>query len=176
MDLPLPVTYLSILLVLLGGASFFVIRQVLKTRRTEVRMAKLQQKVTKDKGSAQDHYELASILLDKKLYSQAIAQLQKALKASDLEDGEPKALVSNALGFAYAAQEQFDLAIRQYKDALKQQPDYLTALNNLGFAYERKQLIPQALEIYEQVLALAPDNATARKRSESLRKRIAAPA
>jgi tetratricopeptide (TPR) repeat protein len=168
----LPVVYLSVLLILLAGAAYFVVRQVLRTRRVESTFSRLQNKLSKEKGTAQEHYELAGILLDKKLYSQAIAQLQKALKSKDLDGAENIAVIQNALGYAYAAQEQFDLAIRQYKDAIEQKPDYVTALNNLGFAYERKQLIAQAVESYEAALKLDPKNSTAKRRSESLKKRL----
>lgn len=168
----LPVLYLGVLVVLLGGASWFLIRQILRTRRTEMRLSRLQTKLMQGKGAAQEHYELGGILLDKRLYSQAIAQFQKALKAKDLEGGENAALIHNALGFTYAAQEQFDLAIKQYKEALSLLPDYPTALNNIGFAYEKKQLIPQALESYSEALRLEPNNTTAKRRAASLRKRL----
>lgn len=168
----LPVVYLSTLLSVLAIAAFFLFRQILKTRRIESTFTRLQTKLNKEKGSAQEYYELGGILLDKKLYSQAIAQFQKALKAKDLEGAENIALIYNALGYAYAAQEQYDLAIRQYKDALEQQPGYVTALNNLGFAYEKKQLTSQALESYEAALKCNPKNSTAKRRSESLRKRL----
>lgn len=171
-DRLLPLIYLSILVILLAGASWFVIRQILKTRRTEMTLANLQKKLTQGKGTAQEHYALGSILLDKRLYSQAIAQFQKALKAKDLEPGENAAIIYNALGFSYAAQEQFDLAIKQYKEALDQFSNYSTAFNNLGFAYEKKQLTAQALEAYEEALRVDPKNATARRRAESLRKRL----
>jgi Putative Zn-dependent protease, contains TPR repeats len=105
------------------------------------------------------------------VYAQAITLFQKALKAEDLVEPD-SALVYNALGFAYFAQEQYDLAIRQYKEALKIEPNYITALNNIGHAYERKQLTAQALEAYEQVLELDPKNATAKRRADSLRKRL----
>jgi tetratricopeptide (TPR) repeat protein len=132
----------------------------------------LQNKLSKEKGTAQEYYELGGILLDKKLYSQAIAQFQKAMQAKDLQGSENIALLYNALGYAYAAQEQYDLAIRQYKEALQQKPNYAIALNNLGFSYEKKQLIAQALEAYEESLKYAPKNATAKRRAESLRKRL----
>ncbi|NJO77053.1 MAG: tetratricopeptide repeat protein [Cyanobacteria bacterium RM1_2_2] len=172
MDDKLLITYLSILVGLLAVASWFVVRQILRTRRTETTLSRLQNKLNQEKGSAKEHYELGSILLDKRLYSQAISQFQKALKAKDLEGAENVALVYNALGFTYAAQEQYDLAIRQYKEALQQLPEYPTALNNLGFAYEKKQLITQALEAYESALSFEPKNATAKRRAESLRKRL----
>jgi tetratricopeptide (TPR) repeat protein len=168
----LPVIYLSILVGLLSVASWFLFRQILKSRRTEGTLKRLQTKLSQGKGTAQEHYELGGIFLDKRLYSQAIGQFQKALKSKDLEDGENGALIYNALGFAYAAQEQYDLAIKQYKEALERRPNYPTALNNLGFAYEKKQLTVQALESYDRALSIDPKNATAKRRSESLRKRL----
>jgi tetratricopeptide (TPR) repeat protein len=166
----LPLTYLIVLTVLLGISTIVILRQVLKTRSTEMTLRDLQRRLGKDPGTAAEYYELGSILLTKKLYSQAIAQMQKALKAKDLEAGVPTAMIYNALGYSYAAQEQYDLAIRQYKEALEQAPDYVIALNNLGFAYERKQLAGPALETYEQALKTDPNNKTAMKRAEKLRK------
>lgn len=171
-DSLLPVIYLGILVVLLSAAGWFLFRQILRTRRTEGTLAKLQRKLSNGKGTAQEYYELGGILLDKRLYSQAIVQFQKALKAKDLEGVENTALIYNALGFSYAAQEQFDLAIRQYKEALELMPEYPTALNNLGFSYEKKQLVNQALEVYEQALKIDPKNTTAKRRADSLRKRL----
>lgn len=172
MDDKLLITYLSILVGLLAVASWFVVRQILRTRRTETTLSRLQNKLNQEKGTAKEYYELGSILLDKRLYSQAINQFQKALKSKDLQGAENIALVYNALGFTYAAQEQYDLAVRQYKEALEQLPDYPTALNNLGFVYEKKQLIAQALESYDLALTLDPKNGTAKRRAESLRKRL----
>lgn len=171
MNATFPILYLSLLLALLSVAGFVVFRQILKTRKIESTLSKLQAKLTKEKGTAQEYYELGSIYLDKKIFAQAIALFQKALKAEDLEEAD-SARIYNALGFAYFAQEQYDLAIRQYKEALKAQPSYVTALNNLGHAYERKQLMAPALEAYDQVLAADPQNATAKRRAESLRKRF----
>ena len=167
------VVYLGILLVLLSVAAFFVVRQVWVTRRVEVTLSDLQTKLSQQKGSALEYYELGSLLLDKKLFSQASTYLKKALKDLPDDEVENSVLVHNALGYAYFAQEQFDLAIRQYNEALKIRPDYVTALNNLAHSYERKQLMPQALETYEKSLAAEPTNATAQRRAESLRKRLA---
>ena len=138
MDSSLPVIYLSVLLALLGGAAWFILRQIWQTRRIESSLSRLESKLSKDKGTAQEYYELGSIYLDKKLFAQATTLFQKALKAKDIDSEENIAVIYNALGYAYFGQENYDIAIRQYKEALKLRPDYVTALNNLGHAYERK--------------------------------------
>lgn len=166
--------YLTMLIVLLGVAAILVIRQAYKTRRIEGTLNRLQNKLTKEKGTAQEHYELGSLMLDKKLYAQAIIQLKQALKLLNGEDSDKGALIYNALGFAYFAQEQYDLAIRHYKEALQIAPNYVTSLNNLGHSYERKQLINQAIEAYEAVLKYEPDNKVAKRRNDSLKKRVSA--
>ena len=171
MESYLPIAYISGLLGLLAIAAVTVFRQVLKTQKIEKALSRLQGKLSKEKGTAQEYYELGSILLDKRIYVQAIAQFQKAIKAETLE-GLELAAVYNALGFTYFSQEQYDLALRNYKEALKLAPDYVTALNNLGHAYERKQLAAPALEIYDQALAIEPNNPTAKRRAEALRKRL----
>jgi hypothetical protein len=101
-NVSLPQVYLGILVVLLAIACFAVLRQVFRTRRTEMDLRNLQRKLGGKKGNAQDHYELGSILLGKKLYSQAITEFRKGLKSEDLEPGIPTALIYNALGYGYA--------------------------------------------------------------------------
>ena len=171
MDNSLPVIYLSLLLLILGAAGVVILRQVIKTRKVEGKLSKLERKLKEERGKVGDYYELGSIYLEKKLYAQAVILFQKALKAADAEE-ENLAPVYNALGFAYFSQEQYDIAIRQYKEALKQEPGYVTAFNNLGHVYERKKLTAQALETYEEALKYAPENETSKRRAESLRKRF----
>ncbi|MGL5063091.1 MAG: tetratricopeptide repeat protein [Microcoleus sp.] len=173
MDSNLPVVYLSVLLGILATAAWFILRQIFTTRKLEGSLARLESKLTQEKGTSQEYYELGSIYLDKKLYGQAIVLFQKALKCKDLEGDENTAIVYNALGYAHFGQEQYDIAIRNYKEALKLLPQYVTCLNNLGHAYERKKLTAQALEIYEESLTYEPENTTAKRRVESLRKRVA---
>ena len=172
MDQPLISVYLIILVVLLSVAAIFIFRQVWKTRRVENSLSALQNKLSQEQGSTQEYFEMGSILLTKKLFVQATSLFQKALKAADKEKEENVAPIYNALGYAYFAQEQYDMAIRNYKDAVKYNPDYVTALNNMGHAYEKKNLTKQALEAYEDVLKLDPKNVTAKKRATSLRKRV----
>lgn len=171
MENSLPLIYLSVFLALLGGAAWAILRQVLKTRKVESALSRLERKLKQERGTVQEYYELGSIYTDKKMFAQAILLFQKALKGSDADE-ENLAPVHNALGYAYFAQEQYDIAIREYKEAIKQSPEYVTALNNLGHVYERKKLTAQALQTYEEALKYDPNNTTAKRRAESLRKRL----
>lgn len=172
MDETLPLIYLSGIVIFLAALAIFVFWEIFKSRRLESRFSKLQKKLQKEKGTPQEYYELGSLYLDKKLYVQSVSLLQKALKTGEKIEAENKALIYNALGFAYFSQEQTDLAIRNYKDAIKLYPEYAIALNNLANAYEKKQMIPQAVETYEQTLKCDPNNKVAKRRADSLRKRL----
>jgi len=171
----LPQAYLIGLIVLLGGASVVVGRQILRVRRDEALMARLGGGRT-PKSNAQDAvqlYELASVQLRKRLYGQASDTLKQALKQADAEavPAEGRALIENAMGFALAAQEKYPAAIRHYRSALKAKPDYPVALNNLAFALEKQNRPDEARDLYVQVLALEADNNTARKRLRLLERR-----
>ena len=166
MDSTLAIAYIGTLVVLLVGVIWLVIRQIVKARSLENVISELQPKLQKEKGTPEDYYQLGSVYLRKKLYAQAIALFNKALK----EGGDNIPEVYNALGFSYFAQDQYDLAIKNYKEAISLQEGYVTAINNLGHAYEKKKLLPQAIELYEQVLVLDDKNETAKRRLSSLSK------
>ena len=168
----LAIYYVSTLLVILVIAAIVVLKEVIKTRLSENTFSKLQKKLKGSKGTSEEYYQLGSLYLDKKLFVQSIGLFEKALKADKKLPAENEALIHNAMGYAYFAQEQYDIAIRKYKDALKVYPEYVVALNNLGNVYEKKQLIAQAVEVYDKALKQDPDNKTAKRRSESLKKRL----
>ncbi|MGB5636122.1 MAG: tetratricopeptide repeat protein [Waterburya sp.] len=168
----LPIAYISALLIILVFAAIYILREVIRTRKQESTFSRLQNKLKKEKGTAEEYYELGSLYLDKKLFVQSIALLQKALKADKNLPEENQALIHNAMGYAYFAQEQYDIAIRQYKNALKLYPEYVIAFNNLGNVYEKKQMIVKAVETYKSALQYDPQNKTAKQRVESLEKRL----
>ncbi|WP_309733337.1 tetratricopeptide repeat protein [Chamaesiphon sp. OTE_75_metabat_556] len=170
-DKNLLIVYLSAFLLLLSVAAFFILKQILKTQKIENALSKLEKKLKNERGTVPEYYELGSIYLEKKMFIQAIAMLKRAIAIED--DKIPEmAPIYNALGYAYFGQEQYDLAIRQYKEAIKLEPEYVMAMNNLGHAYEQKKMTPQALDVYEQALAIEPNNETAKRRGESLRRRL----
>ncbi|WP_019508124.1 tetratricopeptide repeat protein [Pleurocapsa sp. PCC 7319] len=168
----LPVVYISALLAILVFAAIYILREVIKTRKQESTFSRLQKKLKQEKGTAEEYYELGSLYLEKKLFVQSITLLNKALKVDKELEAENQALIHNAMGYAYFAQEQYDIAIRQYKDALKLYPEYVIALNNLGNVYEKKQMIIKAVETYKEVLKIDPENKIAQRRINSLEKRL----
>ncbi|TAF05363.1 MAG: hypothetical protein EAZ76_19040, partial [Nostocales cyanobacterium] len=81
MDNNLAIIYLSVFVVLLLFASVAVLRQIFKTRKLESSLSRLKNKLTQEKGTVQEYYELGSIYSEKKVFTQAISLFQKALKA-----------------------------------------------------------------------------------------------
>jgi tetratricopeptide (TPR) repeat protein len=173
----LPQAYLIGLIALLGGAAFFVGRQILRVRHDEQTLAKLGGglKSASPKDAA-GLYELASVQLRKRLYVQAGDTLKQALRQADAEQSpaEARALIENAMGFALAAQAKYPQAVRHYKAALRAKADYPVALNNLAFALEKQAKPDEARTLYEQVLSLEDGNKTARKRLKVLERRAGA--
>ena len=166
----LPQTYLIGLIGLLAIVAILVGRQLLRVRGDEINLLKLEKEGISTSKQAADLYELASAQLRKRLYPQAASTLRKALKRLENEPSEAKALIENALGFALAAQDDFEAAIRHYQSALRAKSDYPVALNNLAFAEERMQNFDQAKDLYQQVINIDPNNKTAKKQLNKLNK------
>lgn len=168
MESLLPQTYLLGLIGLLAIVAVVVGRQLLRVRRDEQNLIRLEQADAAGSRDAGDLYELASVQLRKRLYPQATSTLRQAVKRLGNEPQEARALIQNALGFSLAAQKDFSTAIRHYKSALQAKADYPVALNNLAFAEERLLNRDAACELYRKVLKLEPDNQTAKKRLKRL--------
>jgi len=100
-----------------------------------------------------------------------ISQKIKALKNYEKEPDEAKEIINNALGFSYAAQNEFKKAIKHYKSAIKSLPEYPIALNNLASAQQRLLEYDLAYETNQKVLVIDPKNKTAIKKSKELEKR-----
>ena len=166
MDLSPFQIYLSILFVVLVVVASVIGRQILRTRNEELTYLNLQQNSSQEVQTSK-LYEFASVQIQKRLYPQAIETLLKAKKGYSEEPPEAKALIENALGFSFAAQNNFKKAIKYYQSALNFVPEYPIALNNLGFAYEKLLEFDNAYEIYEKVILIEPKNKTAQKQIKS---------
>jgi len=113
----LPQTYLLGLIGLLAIAAVIAGRQLLRVRRDELELIRLEQSEAGSSKDAGDLYELASVQLRKRLYPKATATLRQAVKRLNNEPQEARALIQNALGFSLAAQKDFSGAVRHYKFA-----------------------------------------------------------
>ncbi|MCP9797949.1 tetratricopeptide repeat protein [Cyanobium sp. Lug-B] len=171
----LPQAYLLGLIALLGVAAIVVGRQILRVRQDELALARLggNDKAAGGPRDASTLYELASVQLRKRLYTEAQGNLKQALKLADAEKvpAEARALMENALGFTLAAQNNYSAAVRHYRAALRAKADYPVALNNLAFALEKQSKADEARSLYEKVLELEATNKTARKRLAILERR-----
>jgi tetratricopeptide (TPR) repeat protein len=163
--------YLGMLLTILGGAGFIVVRQVLIRRELDDQAKKMGERIRAGNASAEDYFEMGSILLRKKVFTQAVRNLQAA-EANWDGDEQDLALVHNALGFGYSNTDKIDDAIVEYKKSVALQPGYVTAWNNLGEAYEKKKELKEAIKCYEESLVLAPNNPTATERLEEIKMRL----
>ena len=168
MNALLPQTYLLGLIGLLAIVAFVGGRQFLRVRRDEQSLLKMEQEKVASSKDAGALYELASVQLRKRLYSQAIVTLRQAVKRLNDEPDEARALIENALGYALAAEKDFTTAVRHYKAALRAKEDYPVAINNLAYAQERLLENEEACALYRQTLVLDPKNKTARKRLNRL--------
>ena len=164
-------SYLIILFIVLVIISIFVFQQFLKTRKEELNLIKFEQKGLESFIKASELYEFGSIQIKKRLYSEATKTFLKATEYYKDEPNEAKAIIDNALGFSYAAQNEFKKAIRYYNSAIKSLPEYPVALNNLAAAQQRLLEYEAAYETYKKVLSIDPTNKTAIKKSRELEKR-----
>ncbi len=170
MNILVPQTYLIGLIALLTVVAVLVGSQLLRVRRDEINLIKLEKADASSSAEASKLYELASVQLRKRLYPQAVSTLRKARKHLSGEPDEAKALIENALGFALAAQSDFASAVKHYRTAIESKEDYPVALNNLAFAQERLKETSEALQLYKKVLKLDPKNKTALKQIKRLEK------
>jgi len=164
-------SYLIILFLVLVIISIFVFRQFLKTRKDELNLVMYEQKGLDTLTKASELYEYGSVQIKKRLYSEATKTFLKAVEYYEEEPIEAKAIIQNALGFSYAAQNQFKKAIKHYNSAIKSLPQYTIALNNLASAQQKLLDYDLAYDTYKKVLVIDPKNKTAIKKSKELETR-----
>ncbi|GAB2228469.1 hypothetical protein Droror1_Dr00010308 [Drosera rotundifolia] len=170
-ELGIQLSYLLLLLALLGAGTFFVIRQVLVRRELDLSAKELQEQVRSGDANATGYFELGAVMLRRKIYPVATKYLLQAIEKWDGED-QDLAQVYNALGVSYVRDGKVDKGIAQFQNAVRLQPGYVTAWNNLGDAYEKKKELNLALKAFEEVLLFDPNNKLARPRAETLRQQV----
>ncbi|CAK7323579.1 unnamed protein product [Dovyalis caffra] len=170
-ELGIQLSYLLLLLALLGVGTFFVIRQVLMRRELDLSAKELQEQVRSGDATATGLFELGAVMLRRKFYPAATKYLLQAIEKWDGDD-QDLAQVYNALGVSYTLNGKLDKGIKQFEAAVKLQPGYVTAWNNLGDAYEKKKDLKSALKAFEEVLLFDPNNKVARPRRDALKDKV----
>lgn len=170
-EVGIQLSYLLLLLALLGVGTFFVIRQVLVRRELDLSAKELQEQVRSGDASATELFELGAVMLRRKFYPAANKYLLQAIEKWDGDD-QDLAQVYNALGVSYIRDGKLEKGIQQFETAVKLQPGYVTAWNNLGDAYEKKKDLKSALKAFEEVLLFDPNNKVARPRRDALKDRV----
>lgn len=85
-ELGIQLSYLLILLGLLGLGTFYVIRQVLVRRELDLSAKELQEQVRSGDATATGYFELGAVMLRRKFYPAAIKYLQQAIEKWDRDD------------------------------------------------------------------------------------------
>ncbi|KAI3464409.1 hypothetical protein Pfo_021072 [Paulownia fortunei] len=170
-ELGIQLSYLLLLLALLGVGTFFVIRQVLVRRELDLSAKELQEQVRSGDASATELFELGAVMLRRKFYPAATKFLLQAIDKWDGDD-QDLAQVYNALGVSYIRDGKVEKGIAQFENAVKIQPGYVTAWNNLGDAYEKTNDLKSALRAFEEVLLFDPNNKVARPRRDALKEKV----
>ncbi|KAL0928228.1 hypothetical protein M5K25_000100 [Dendrobium thyrsiflorum] len=85
-ELGIQLSYLLILLGLLGLGTFFVIRQVLVRRELDLSAKELQEQVRSGDATATEYFELGAVMLRRKFYPAATKFLQQAIEKWDRDD------------------------------------------------------------------------------------------
>jgi len=96
---------------------------------------------------------LGTAYLARKEWDTAISIFKKI--NSDLLYATPYMPLSN-IGWAYYNKKRFGLAKKYYMDALKMEPEYVTALHGLGLTYTALRAYPKAIITLEKGVKLAP--------------------
>lgn len=97
-----------------------------------------------------------------------VCLLEKGLKAESKEAHLQAIAVTPTddfrfnLGISYEANEEYDLAIKEYQTYLAAHPDHSNAWYNLGHAFSASGEHRQALAAYRKAISIKPDLANAR--------------
>ena len=82
-----------------------------------------------------------------------------ALIQSGAYMGEELAIIFNNRGIAYFRNRQFERAIKDYEQAIRLRPNFLSALISRGFAYISVKNYGAAIEAFDAALKVNPENA-----------------
>jgi tetratricopeptide (TPR) repeat protein len=83
------------------------------------------------------------------------------LMKSDINNSRVMAIAYNNRGNAYTTKGEYDLAIRDYDQSIKLNPNYAKPLNNRGVTYQKKGEYDRAVEDFNAAIKIDPNYADA---------------
>jgi tetratricopeptide (TPR) repeat protein len=111
-----------------------------------------------DEKLASKHEELADLYFQYKRYSESLDQLLKAQRLSSR-----RAEISMRITECYIKIGDYDRAVRDLKNLIKDYPAFLPARMKLGILFYNLNNLAEATEQWEALLARDPNHAEARK-------------
>jgi len=113
---------------------------------------RLQKQTPADSENYRNHYELANLYYDAKLWDRSEARYLRSL---EVNPRFAEAMVN--LGSLYEETNRTDEAIREYEAALRIDPEDCKARSNLGNAYYSQKRYPDAMYEYHRALDINPE-------------------
>ena len=112
-----------------------------------------------DPNFLEAHFNLGETALVLGQKDRALTFFQEAETLSQKFQSSHQSAIQERLGILYARKEKQELAIEQFKKALKTNPDHVRTRRNLGFAYLASGKVKEAEQEFQKVLQTEPDHA-----------------
>jgi tetratricopeptide (TPR) repeat protein len=106
---------------------------------------------------AQKHEELGDLYMQHDRLNEAFEQFQKALELT-----ERKLSLQMKVSDIYAAQKNTSAALKELRQIVRENPEFVAGRLKLGKVYYDTSQIPEAIEQWEAALRFEPNNSTAR--------------
>ena len=81
----------------------------------------------------------------------------RRLSSRNVKNPQVLAIVYNNRGNAYTSKGQYELAIQDYDELIKFNPNYAKPFNNRGVAYQKKGEYDRAIEDFDAAINLDPN-------------------
>ncbi|WP_138984681.1 tetratricopeptide repeat protein, partial [Crocosphaera watsonii] len=116
----------------------------------EKALGAIDQAITLSPNNPNLYNEKSGVLYKLERYEEALGAIDQAIKLA------PRAAFYNNRGILYREQEQYDLALSDYNQALNINPQSADVYNSRGFLYSHQQKWDLALSDYNQALTINP--------------------